>query len=231
MRSGLFLLGAMGVVFSCCTAAASAADPPAWIGNELLYPENGHIPRSLTEIEQLYLKERPLTPRGSTPPPTGPVHCVAEYEPMEGLIIAWEGWDSSVTNILTRIAKEVTVTAGGKIYCYVDTTGERTSAQSTMSAGGVNLANVTFIVRTTDTIWCRDYGPRYIYEGDCRAIVDHEYNRPRPNDNGVPLHFAGVKRHEYYLLDLIHGGGNYHLSAIGDSFATRLITQENPSKT
>lgn len=231
MRSAGLVIGSLVVLSAWCALPAHGFDEPAWIGDQLVYPENGRIPRNLTPLEELYLKQNPPATRGSTPPPTGPVHCVAEYEPMEGLIIAWEGWDSSVTAILTRIAREVTVTAGGKIYCYVDSTSERSSALSTMSAGGVDTSRVQFIVRTTDTIWCRDYGPRYIYEGDCRAIVDHEYNRPRPNDNGVPLHFSGVKRHKYYLLDLIHGGGNFHLNALDESFATRLIVQENPGKT
>ncbi len=222
--------GAVAVAFSLFGPPVSA-DEPVLKDGVLHYPENGAIPRNLTPIEQAYLDEYPLSPRGSTPPPTGPIHCVPEYEPMEGLIITWEGWDSTVTNVLTRIAKEVTVTAGGKIYCYVDSTSERTSAQSTMTTGGVNLANVQFIVRTTDTIWCRDFGPRYIYQGDCRAIIDHEYNRPRPNDNALPSHFSGVKGHAYYLLDLIHGGGNFHLNGVDEGFATRLITQENPSKT
>ena len=46
-------------------------------------------------------------------------------------------------------------------------------SQASLAAGGVNMSRVNFVVRTTDTIWIRDYGPRYIYQGGCRAIVDH----------------------------------------------------------
>jgi agmatine/peptidylarginine deiminase len=102
------------------------------------------------------------------------------------------------------------------------------------------MSRVEFIIKTTDSIWMRDYGPRYIYKGvnadgtgGVRAIVDHTYNRPRPNDNTVPANFAGLKSQDRHLIPLVHGGGNYHLESgtgtpEGVGHSTRLITNENP---
>jgi len=84
------------------------------------------------------------------------------------------------------------------------------------------------VVRSTDTVWIRDYGPRYIFEGDCRAIVDHVYNRPRPNDDDYSSYFKNSVGHAYYEHDLVHGGGNYHVNSIGTAAATELILNENP---
>jgi agmatine/peptidylarginine deiminase len=109
----------------------------------------------------------------------------------------------------------------------------QTSAQNTIAAAGADMSRVKFMARTNDTIWIRDYGPRYIFEGDCRAITDHQYNRPRANDNSFPLYYANQRGHAFYEIgigsqQLVHGGGNYHLDALGRGWATLLINNENP---
>ena len=183
------------------------------------------IPRSLTPTEAAYIKQFPLWELSrSTAPPTGPVHCVAEYEPMAGILIAWE----SFTTILRQMAKEITTTGDADVYVVVDSTSEQTSAYNTLNSYGVDMSRVHFYVRSTDTVWIRDYGPRYIYEGDCRAIVDHTYNRPRYNDDALNSYFGPWIGHEVYEIPLVHGGGNYHLNALNSSHATRLIANENP---
>lgn len=207
---------------------ARAADEPIVTEQGLVFPDGAAIPRYLTGTERAWLATHPLaTTRALTPPPQGPVYCPAEYDPMAGLIISWEG-SASWTSILAQIAKRVTVEGASRIWCMVDSTTVRTSAQNSINAAGADPNRVTYIVRTMDTIWCRDYGPRYIYEGNVRAIVDHTYNRPRPNDDGLPGYLAALWKKPLYDVGLIHGGGNYHLSGLGDSYATRLIANENP---
>jgi agmatine/peptidylarginine deiminase len=174
------------------------------------------------------LRWRPVVP-AATDPPAGPIHCTAEYEPMEGLQISWEG-PSTFTNILVQIAKEATSADGnGIVYVAVDDINDKNNASAALQAGGVDLGKVRFIITTTDTIWCRDYGPRYIYQGGCRAIIDHVYNRPRPNDDQFPFAFATYKHHAIYGIPLVHGGGNFHLDSLGFGYATRLVDNENPN--
>lgn len=166
----------------------------------------------------------------STPPPLGPVHCMAEYEPMQGIIVAWEG-TTAQNSILAQMAKEFTSADGdADVYVVVDTTSEQTTANATLVNAGVNMARVKYVVRTTDTIWCRDYGPRYILQGGCRAIVKHTYNRNRPSDNALSFGFSELFGQQLYEIPLVHGGGNYHLDALNRSWATRLIANENPTK-
>lgn len=208
--------------------SASAQDQPILTEDgELLFPEGARIPASLTEVERAWLEANAGLREGPrvTPPPTGPIYCPPEYAPMDGILIAWEGFSS----ILSQMAFAITVTADSKLYVCVDNTSERTSASNTLASAGCNMNNVEFVVRRTDTVWIRDYGPRYIYEGDVRAIVDHTYNRPRPNDNLLPSYFGNsVKQHRVYEIPLVHGGGNYHLNALGSGHATELIVNENP---
>ena len=166
----------------------------------------------------------------STLPAFGPVRGVAEYEPMDGIIMAWEG-SSGQNSILAQMAKEITSADGdAKVYMFVDSLTEQGTVTTALSNAGANMSRVQFVVKVTDSIWCRDYGPRYIYQGDCRAIVKHTYNRNRPNDNIMPFEFSSVKGHQLYQIPLIHGGGNYHLDGVGRGWSTRLIANENPTK-
>ncbi len=221
------------VLLIAASASAQTVTEPVRTEEGLVFPEGAAIPRSLTRSEQQWINEHPLSvSRGTTPPPAflSDVRCPGEYEPMQGIIFAWEPF-GSVTPILSAMVREVTTTGNAEAYIMVDTASEQTSVTTTLTSAGANMTRVKFFVVTTDTIWIRDYGPRYIYEGNVRSIVDHTYNRPRPMDDAQPVFWANQKRQSLYEIPLIHGGGNYHLSGVGPSWATRLTVNENPTLT
>lgn len=185
--------------------------------------------------------DEPTLPRGFTPaerarwrlpdpsllplaPPFGSVDTPAEYEKNAGLLIRW----GSQNALLTEMA--VAITTGEpdfKLYV-VASAGVQASATSTLSAAGANMAQVQFITGNSDSVWIRDYGPRYIDNAGRRAIVDHVYNRPRPNDDAVPSLVAQQLSEPKYDIPLTHGGGNFHLFDDGTAYMTRLIVNENP---
>ncbi len=196
-----------------------------------LYRGDVLVPRSLTEEERAFLERFYAVERGgpaSTPPPTGPIECPPEYAPTEGILLSWRPGSSGIQNILIALAVNITTVGNARAFIYVNSTSERENVRSLLTSAGADMSRVEFFVSTTDSIWIRDYGPRYIYEGGVRAIVDHQYNRPRPNDDVQPFHFGAQRGHQVYRLPLIHGGGNYHLDGGGDGFATNLIVNENP---
>ena len=203
----------------------------------LIYPQGEPISRGTTKIEAEWLRTHPGFSGGFdavTAPPVGPIHCAAEFEPQEGIIIGWEG-GGTLNAIQAEMAKRITVDAASKVYVVCDSAGVQSTANSTLVGAGCNMANVTFIIRTLDSIWMCDYGPRFIYEGNCRATVDHWYNRAtRVNDNVFPDYWAQTyKKQGFYQLgsggnQLIHGGGNFHLDGGNNrGFATKLIFNEN----
>jgi agmatine/peptidylarginine deiminase len=188
--------------------------------------EPNPLPRFMTPEERLL---PPLElPRGPLTPPAGQVRTPAEYDPAEGILIAWEGY----TSVL--IAMTVGITTGDPtaiVYVVVDSSSEQASVTSTLTSEGADMSQVRFIVRTTDSVWIRDYGPRFIFEDEHRAMVDHTYNRPRPNDNLLPDHLSSLWGEPQYDIPLEHGGGNYHLFSHGAAFMTELILNENPGLT
>lgn len=161
-------------------------------------------------------------------PPGGAVDCPPEYAHNQGLLIRW----GSFNDVLT--AMTVAVTTGdpdGIVYILVWSTSQQSSAASTLSNAGADMNQVEFIVVDTDSVWIRDYGPRFISVDGERAIVDHTYNRPRPNDNLVPDFIAALWGETSYDIGVVHGGGNFHLFADDEAFMSELIVNENPSLT
>jgi len=218
--SRLFLTALIGW-FACAGLSARAENNP---------PANSAEPVSLPKYltpEEAFLP-LPVPRYEGRVPPTGQVYCPPEYAHNDGIFMAWEGY----TNLLT--AMTVTITTedpSATVYMVVDNTSEQTTVYNTLAAAGANMSRVQFIVRTTDTVWIRDYGPRFILEDGYRAIVDHTYNRPRPNDDAFNDYLASLWGIAQYDIPLVHGGGNFHLFANGDAFMTSLILNENPGLT
>ena len=195
------------------------------------YPEGVSIPRFLTKQERAWIDLHPLVVPDITSPPSGPIKCLSEFDPMSGILVAWEG-STAQNNIIASMSPFITgVNGNAKLIVVVDTVSEQTSASSTLQSAGANMSRVEFIVTTTDTIWIRDYGPRYVYVGGCRTIIDHTYNRPRPNDDNFPFVFAAAKQQQIHSIPLIHGGGNFQLDSANRGYATRLIANENTGLT
>lgn len=209
--------------------------------DEPLFPADRPLPRYETDWEREWVEKRlgknfQTATKGTfgTPPPTGPIECPAEYEPTEGIIMAWEpNYLGSGSDFQVALAQIITSTAGNaRLFLQVDSQNSANSARTTLQNAGISSSKIEFIITSNNSIWMRDYGPRYIYEGGVRAIVDHIYNRrSRINDDAFPIAFGTFKNHKRYELPLFHGGGNFHLDDADRGFATRLINNENPELT
>ena len=221
MTRRLVAIAMLVSVVAWCAAPRAAAEE---LGRK--YP-NG-LPKYLTEEEKLIPIDGPTVQDfRDRVPPEGTVYCPAEYEFNRGIFMSWEGY----TDLLTQMTVGITTQTEAFVYMVVDTSSELTTVRTTLTNAGANMDQVTFFVRTTDTVWIRDYGPRGIYEDGEYAIIDHTYNRPRPNDNLLNDHVATVWACPQYDIPLTHGGGNFHLFSNGDAFMTTLILAENPGLT
>ena len=154
-----------------------------------------------------------------TDPPPGPVRSIAEYEPMQGVLIRYPFGIS--TSLISEMSEDVT------IYCLVSSS-QQNSAYNSMNSGNVNMENVEFILGSTDSYWTRDYGPWWVVDGNGdMGIVDFTYNRPRPNDNNAPYKVSEHLDVPYYSADFISTGGNYMTDGTGISASTQIAYTEN----
>ena len=199
---------------------------PQEILDRIVDNEPNPLPRYLTPAERLIpLPQRSQADLLLLSPPTGEIYTPAEYEQNEGLLISW----GSYNDVLTAMTVGITTgDPGAIVYVVVSGASEQASATSTLTAAGADMDQVEFITYTTNTVWIRDYGPRFIFEDNVRAIVNHDYNRPRPLDDAFPPFLGTLWGEEVYDLPLYHGGGNFHLFSNGDAFMSSLILAENP---
>jgi agmatine/peptidylarginine deiminase len=217
------------VVLVLVAIAGGAAEPvivPRQVLEAIVDDEGSPLPRFATAEE---LAAPPLElPEALLAPPTGVVDCPPEYASNEGLLIRW----GSYNDVLT--AMTVPITTGdpdGIVYILVWSAALQTSATTTLTNAGADMSQVEFIIVDTDSVWIRDYGPRFISEDGHRAVVDHTYNRPRPLDDQIPDFIATLWGEPSFDIGLYHGGGNFHLFGDDEAFMTELIVNENPTLT
>jgi agmatine/peptidylarginine deiminase len=217
------------VLFACFAFSVVAEEMvivPRSVLDGIVDEDPNPLPRYAT-AEELALPPLEL-PKALLTPPAGDVDCPSEYSHNEGLLIRW----GSFNDVLT--AMTVPITTGdpdGIVYILVWSASLQASATSTLTGAGADMSQVEFIIVDTNSVWIRDYGPRFISEEGQRAIVDHTYNRNRPLDNQIPDHIAALWGEPSYDIGLIHGGGNFHLFDDDEAFMSELIVNENPGLT
>ena len=158
-----------------------------------------------------------------TDPPTGTPRFVAEFEPMQGVMISYAGGYYGF-GIPVSLIKQLADNC--QLYCVVSSSYQ-SSAQNTMQNGNVNMNNVTFVNAPVDSYWIRDYGPWYIFEDRNPAIVDNRYNRNRPNDDNMSQVFANYWNIPMYGMNLTHTGGNMMEDGRGHGVSDALVFEEN----
>ena len=225
MKRSLMLL-VLFAVLAVPMAAEEMVIVPREVLDAIVDDDLNPLPRNATS-EEFAMPPLEL-PDAVLAPPVGDVDCPSEYSHNEGLLIRWGSFNS----ILTAMTVPITTSdPDGIVYILVWSSSLQASATSTLTSAGADMSQVEFIVVDTNSVWIRDYGPRFISEDSERAIVDHTYNRPRPLDNQIPDFIAALWSEPAYDIGLSHGGGNFHLFDDDDSFMSALISAENPTLT
>lgn len=186
------------------------------------------LPHEMTEAERAlmpaYLESlRRMKTAAAAPPPPAPVRNIAEFEHMEGVLIAYPL--GIPVPVVAEMSEDLMVTT------ILDETQED-SVRDLYSAGGVNMNHCNFLHAPHNTYWTRDYGPWFVTDGLGRiSIIDFIYNRPRFYDNMIPLRIANFLGLDLYEMELLHAGGNYMTDGWGISVSTDLVWEENPDYT
>lgn len=154
-----------------------------------------------------------------TEAPEGPVNPVAEFEPMEAVLISYPfGIPMDLIVEMSNVVKVTTL---------VTTASQQNSVTTQYENAGVNMDNVDFMVEPHNTYWTRDYGPWFIREEDQVSIINFTYNRPRPDDDIISAKIADIYGAEVYNMPVVHTGGNYMNDGFGIAAQTELIYEEN----
>lgn len=156
-----------------------------------------------------------------TAPPTGEVRFPGEYEPMQAVMIVYPlGIPMELVKEMAEDCKVITVAQSYDVE----------SAKNEFQYYGVNMDNCEFLAAKTDSYWIRDFGPWYIFEGKNAAIVDSKYNRPRPNDDMLPSHFAKYWDIPMYGMNVVHTGGNMMQDGFGVGVSDDIVIKESEAQ-
>jgi len=161
----------------------------------------------------------------STPPPTGQVRSIAEFEKMQGVIVSYTWGFGIPVSAIAEMSEDII------IYTVVKNQTAQDDVTIIYNNNGVNMANVEFVEAPLNSYWSRDYSPWFIREESKISIVNFPYNRPRPKDDSIPVVFSDYLPTELYGMSLIHTGGNYMTDGMGIGASTDIVVDENPSLT
>ncbi len=155
-----------------------------------------------------------------TDPPPVPARSIAEFEPMEGVLVRYPlGIPVGLVVAMSQHVTVVTIVNGAY---------NQNQAINAYTSAGANMDNCEFIVAPTDSYWTRDYSPFFIFDGNNEmGVVDFSYNRPRPNDDNIPVVFANHYDLPLYGMNIAHTGGNYMSNGYGGASSTQIVYSEN----
>lgn len=221
MRSFLLLAG-LTAALATTRSAASQPWPDAAATEAWLRDNPGSLPQWPTPDELLRWNDvgRDFT---LTDPPAGEVHGIAEFEPMQGVLIRYP-FGLNMTTIAALAARTPLTTI-------VSNQTTENTVRSQYTAAGIDLSRCTFLHGPTQSYWTRDYGPWYIETPAGVSIVDFPYNRPRPGDDNIPVLMADWLDVDLYGMDVIHTGGNWMCDGVSVAASTTLVLEENPGLT
>ena len=186
-----------------------------------------NLPNAMTpdEVKAIPAYNQSRAATGITVPPSSAVRTMAEWEEIQSLVIAWEGY-SGILSQITDIAQEECEVI---IVC-----DDSNIVKNVLTGNGVPLHNVSYIETASNSIWMRDYGGNTVYknEVDSLYLVDWIYNRPRAADDEVPDAVANFKNIPLYQTtqapySLVHTGGNFMTDGFGTGFSSNLVLDEN----
>lgn len=165
----------------------------------------------------------------ATPPPSGTVRPIAEWEPMQAVLVSYPGNFGIPYSLIAEMSQDCNVIT------IVESTTQRTTVRNNYVNNGVDTSHCRFIIAPLNSYWTRDYGPWFIMtNNNTIAIVDFPYNRPdRSDDDNVPVILAGTSNLNMplYGMNIFHTGGNYMCDGYKAAAMTDLVEDENTTLT
>lgn len=195
--------------------------------------ENQGLPKGLSQEEKdaarLNNYQFPGDRGIETPPSFNNIRAAAEWEEIQALTIAWQGYTGILKQIVAASVNECEV-----IVLSEDPAATETFLLNNNWGGPIDLTNVSIIQTALNSIWMRDYGANTVYgnEVDDLFLVDWIYNRPRPDDDLSPEAVANYLGLDIYSTtaapnNLMNTGGNYMSDGFGKAFCSELVIEEN----
>lgn len=154
-----------------------------------------------------------------------------EFEESQSVILRWPY--TSLGSSRTRLYAELIDAIQQEVpaWIFINNASDSLTVINALNNYGVTPENCVFMVKQTNSIWARDYGPWGFYYGedDELAFIDLQYYPTRPLDNQVPAWLADFMGIEVYTTDMYEEGGNLMVDGFGRAFHSTGTFQRNAS--
>ena len=162
----------------------------------------------------------------TTDPPVAPVRNVAQFDPMQGILIHYPL--VIPPEMVAEMAEDVVVTT------IVANSGMQNQAINEFENASVNLDNCNFLIAPSNSQYVREYGPWFIIDGNRDfGIVNFPYDGyiSENDDDDIPIEMANFLNLNLYGMNLAQNGGNYTTDGRGISVSTERVWNYNPNLT
>lgn len=162
---------------------------------------------------------------GTTDPPQeGGLRPVAEWEHVDGVLVAWDDtMDSYLYELITALQQQTNV------YVVTDSLHTSEALERDFTRLGLDTNRVHFFEYAHEAFWTRDFGPIGVELSDGRpAFIDLGYYWNRRRDDAVPTLMGAYFNVPVYRPPLLSEGGNFMTNGEGVCAVTRWMLQENP---
>lgn len=152
-----------------------------------------------------------------------------EYEPIRGVVYKYStgSWPQVVVDLVAKLTDDPS--HDEIAYVVVTNVSQMNSAINAFTNAGADLSKVEFFIQPSESVWMRDYGPHFIFEGGTLAIVDSHYYPNRPLDNFIP---TAVGDTNFIVptrdMGMYYSGGNFQTGPDRTGFVTSLVNLDNP---
>jgi len=148
-----------------------------------------------------------------------------EFEPQRAMLL-------SISDLMSHhhgVLKELIAKTAGHLplVILVNDKKQLKTAVELAESTGANLNHVSFFVFELDTIWLRDFGPRFLETESTPESIDFYYDGTRPKDDQFPNHWgelAGVKN---TTVEWTLQGGNLISNGQGLAFTSTRFFEDN----
>lgn len=161
---------------------------------------------------------------GVTRAPSGRVRAMAEWEPSDGVLVAWQdGMDGFIVNLIGSLHR------AAPVYVVTPDLSYSRSLENYFARVGFDTSRIHFFEYANDAFWTRDFGPITVELGDgTPAFVDMGYYWNRRRDDAVPTLLGSFFDVPVYRPPLSTEGGNFMTNGEGLCAVTEWMLEENP---
>lgn len=160
---------------------------------------------------------------GITAAPQGTVRALAEWEPVDGVLVSWtDGMDDYLTNLVEVLHRSTTV------YVITPNLSYSQSLERYFRQMGINTDRIRFFEYSHEAFWTRDFGPVTVELANGRpAFVDTSYYWNRRRDDAVPTLMGAYFDVDVYRPRISSEGGNFMTNGQGLCATTTWMLEEN----